>query len=220
MSVPYKICKNIYIGTDERLRCEVTELFKAKFNFIHNFEKLPTFPTMIVSNYIYDRLEHIACIVIPREIAIVMGKAMIDLAKLDKIVNNMIIRPTEGGSFENVKQQVERKYKQGLSIFTYVTKIGNITRVRSGMFVIAKDLGIPVTPVAIDYVHFNAVGAIVPQNFRISVGETFEVNSVNDARYRTKVFLREQHKLFVKNKFTTEKNHIKGLSKNKLGKNV
>ncbi len=209
INVSFKVSNNMYIGTNERLRKDITELFKDKFNFIHNFEKLPTYPTMIVSNYIYDRLEHIACIVIPREIAIVMGKAMIDLAKLDKVVNNLILRPTEGGSFEKVKVQVKEKYKKGLSIFTYVTKISHsnkyINRVRCGMFTIAKDLGIPVTPVAIDYINFNTFGVIVPQNFRISVGETFIVNNVNNARYQTRIFLREQHKLFIKNKFTKEK---------------
>jgi hypothetical protein len=144
---------------------------------------------------------------------------MIDLAKLDKIVNNLILRPAEGGSFEIVKQQIGEKYRKGLSIFTYVTSIshsiGHLNRVRKGMFTIAKELGIPVTPIAIDYIHYNCIGAIVPQNFRISVGETFNVNSVEEARYRTKLFLTTQHRYFIAHKFTIPKIQEKARPKNK-----
>jgi len=186
---------------------EVTSLFQSKFNFIHNFSALPPFPTMLVTNYIYDRFEHLACIVIPHEIAIVMGKAMVKLAKLDKVVDHFILRSTEGGSFDDVKQQVQTKFNQGLSIFTYVTKIspgrGHVSRVRSGMFTIAKDLGIPITPVAIDYVHFNPLGAIVPQNFQIHIGETFRVDDIQTAVRKTRTFLKQQHQYFIQTKFTT-----------------
>lgn len=224
VGITRNVLVNKYIGTDEKLRKDVRELFDTQFNFIHNFEDLPTYPTMLVTNYVYDRLEHIACIVIPHEIAIVMGKAMIDLANLDKVVNHLVLRPVEGGSFKKVKQQVGQMYKQGLSIFTYVTKIspkvGYISRIRSGMFTIAKDLGIPVTPIAIDYIHTNSVGAIVPQNFRIIVGKTFMVNSVSESRHRARMFLMEQHKYFIKNKFTTRKTTREGTPKNILVKNA
>lgn len=191
------------------LRQIVTKLYTRCFNFKHNFGKLPEYPTIIVANYIYDRLENTACIMIPKDMTIILGDILAYKVRLNHIVKDIIITKATDkncGQYERIKQQIAEKYKQGMSIFAYVTKCIHknghyIGRLRSGLFRISQELKIPITPVAIDYIHDN-YGIIPRQNFRICVGDTFQVQDINKDMQVVRRFFKEKMRFFVVNKFS------------------
>jgi hypothetical protein len=89
-------------------------------------------------------------------------------------------------------------------MFAYVNKPSYrknyVTKPKKGMYVIAKELNIPVTPIYIDYVKSNCY-TISPQNIHIIVGDTEYVENVTTSVYNTLQFYKrsleycDQHKL-------------------------
>ena len=75
-----------------------------------------------------------------------------------------------------------------------------ISKLRSGMFSIAKELNVSVTPVCVDYID-TYFGAITNQNFRIRVGDTFMIDDTNISIQKTKKFFKETMKEFKKRKY-------------------
>ena len=68
---------------------------------------------------------------------------------------------------------------------------GKISKLRTGLFRIAKELNISITPISIDYI--NAVYGIIPnQNFRICVGETFKPTEIYNDIYKVRKFFKEK----------------------------
>ena len=76
------------------------------------------------------------------------------------------------------------------SIEQYINKIPNIS----------KELNIPITLVAIDYVDINN-GIMYKQNFNIVIGDTFNVENVSESIYKTKKFYKQTMTNFMKNKY-------------------
>ena len=87
----------------------------------------------------------------------------------------------------------------------YITKYPRlrpnyIPSIRSGLFNISKELNIPITLVAIDYVDIN-YGIMFKQNFNIVIGDTFNVENVSESMYKAKKFYKENITNFMKNKY-------------------
>ena len=191
----YKLFYNVLsiksLPNDKLVRYSVVNFLETTFQFKHNFHHLPLCPTIIVSNYCYDRLENIFCIVIPKDIAIVMGRLMITAGKLDRIVQNCIV--IKKHQYQMIKEEIFRYNRKGVSSFAYITdchhKSGLYTNpVRTGMFRIAKELNIPITPIAFDYIQ-SYYGIIPYQNYEIKVGDTFSVSDIEiDTRMVQKFF--------------------------------
>lgn len=189
---------------DTIIRNIVNNTFETHFRLHKEFEKFPSQPSILVCNYCKDRMENIACILFPVDIAIMMRDGLKKTMKLNRIIKWPIYTKAKG-SYEDSKIQVAEHMSQGRHIFTYVTKYPRlrpdyIPVVRSGMFSIAKELGVPVTPVCIDYIdtHF---GAIPYQNFRIRVGDTFMVDQVNLSVHKAKKFFKETMTEFKQRKY-------------------
>lgn len=187
------------------LRNDITNFVQSQFVFHHNFECLPDYPTIIVSNYCFDRLENIFCILIPKDLSIVLGELMIKRAYLHRYIDNYIIVNSEKSEYQNVKNQVLEQYKQKRSIFAYVTKCPQksfyIRPCRSGMFRIAQELNIPITPIAFDYIH-SFCGIVPKQRYEIKVGKTFKVENIDVDTRNVHKFFRQSWKEFEKRKFS------------------
>jgi hypothetical protein len=189
---------------DTILRKIVNSSFGTHFRLHKEFEKFPTQPSILVCNYCKDRMENIACILFPADIAIMMRDGLKKTVKLHRIVKWPIYTKAKG-NYEDSKKQVVEHMGQGRYIFTYVTKHPRlrpdyIPVIRSGMFSIAKELGVPVTPVCIDYID-TRFGAIPYQNFRIRVGDTFMVDQVDIGMYKAKKFFKETMTEFKQRKY-------------------
>lgn len=183
----------------------VTHGFEQYFHFKTNFECIPKTPTIFVANYVSDRFENIACITIPN-ISIILGNVCVDKVKIHKIIKNVIVKKHSTNQYDSIKTQIDEHYKNGSSLFAYIeepsTVIGDgVGRLRSGMFSIAKELNITVTPVVFDHIEYNKLGMIYDQNYRIKIGETFHVHDVKQCKYITRKFYRDTLKEFKKKKF-------------------
>lgn len=182
----------------------VKPIYSTYFNFITNFENLPSTPSIIVCNYCNDRVENLCCILLPVDLAIMMRDQVRNTMKFDKIVK-WRIETKKNGSFEDTKKQIQNHTKDGRYIFTYVTKhpkykFNYISKVRSGVFHIAKELNIPITLLAIDYIDTN-FGIIPYQNFRIHVGETFYVEEPKKSVLKCKNFFKDTLTDFINTKY-------------------
>jgi len=189
---------------DTVIREDVTDLFKSAFRFHDNFGKLPDKPGIIVCNYIWDRLENLASIIIPRNLAIIMGTKCVKMSKLNYLVKHFIITNENGNSYESIKLEIKNHIDNGRYIFAYISKRVThhhyISKLRSGMFRIAKELNIPIIPLAVDYID-SYYGVIPYQNFYMHVGETFYVDDVDSDMYRTRKFFTERVEFFKRNKY-------------------
>jgi len=68
------------------------------------------------------------------------------------------------------------------------------------MFRIAKELNIPITLIAFDFVE-TKFHEIQKQNFHIEIGDTFKVDSIQDAIYKTRKFYNKALTKFIKQKY-------------------
>ena len=184
------------------IRENVTTVLKKHFIFSHNFWKLPEYPTIIVSNYIYDRAENITCITIPKSLAIIIADNFAALTHVDSVINNCIIKK-KSNDYNNIKKNIAKAITDGHSVFAYITKPShnrNIGKIRSGMFSIAKELGIPITPIVFDYI-YSIYGYIPSQKYRIRVGDTFLVNNIEKDMEKVGNFFSETIKKLSQDKF-------------------
>lgn len=189
---------------DSKLRSIVEYSFDKVLILKKDFSKLPDKPTIFVCNYCNDRVENLACILIPKDIAIMMRDGLKKTAKLDKLVQWPIFTK-EKNNYEHTKSEIVKHIKEGRSILSYITKYPRlrpnyIQSIRSGLFNISKELNIPITLVAIDYADINN-GIMYKQNFNIVIGDTFNVENVSESIYKTKKFYKKTMTNFMKNKY-------------------
>jgi len=189
---------------DSVFRKIVHNLFNNTFNLKFNFKKLPDKPSIFVCNYCSDRLENIACILIPKDMGILMLHTLKNISKLNKLIK-WPVYTYKKDSYEKTKKEVIKHIKEGRSIFSYVSKTPRmgptkIQNMRSGMFRLAKELNIPITLVAIDYIDIN-FGIIPYQNFNIVIGDTLYVDDVKDSVIIAKNFFKKMMIKFEKTKY-------------------
>lgn len=181
----------------------ITKLYNQIFDLHTNFHRLTDKPTIYVCNYTYDRMDNIAWLLIPRSVCCIMGEYLVPV--FGRIVKHVIGKKGRSGSFNLLKETIKDKMSNGFSILTYVTtpqeKIGNIGRVRTGIFRIAKELNMTITPIAIDYIHYTNIGNIPYQRFEMRVGDSFNVTDVIMDTLRTRRFFKNSLIEFNKNKF-------------------
>jgi hypothetical protein len=205
-----KLYNAAYINTlstredDSKLRDIVNFIYHPTLRIKTNFKKLPSYPSIIVCNYCNDRLENLSCILIPKNMAIMMRDGLKKTTKLDKLVKWPIFTE-EKNSYDNTKKEIIDHVKDGRSIFTYITKYPRnvpnyIPKIRSGMFSIAKELDLPITLVAIDYIDIK-FNIIQDQNFYIEIGDTFKVDNVQESMYKARKFYTNKLKKFIKQKY-------------------
>ena len=179
-------------------------IFNQIFNLKLNFSKLTDKPSLIVCNYCTDRFENPAIILIPKNIVVLARDIVLKYSKLNKLLKWVIVIKKEN-SYENTKKEIMKHVNEGRSVVSYITKdpyLGplDIRGIRSGIFKIAKELDIPVTPIAIDYID-NTYGSIKYQNFHIEAASSFKVDNIKDSMYETKKFYKESMIKFKKNKY-------------------
>ena len=191
-------------NNDSKLREIVNKIYAPTLILKTNFKKLPTVPTIFVSNYCNDRLENLSCILIPKDIAILMRDGLKKTTKLDKLVKWPIFTK-EKNNYENTKSEIIKHINDGRSIFAYITKypldLPNVIHtIRTGLFSIAKELNIPITLVAIDFIH-TEFHNIQKQNFHIEIGDTFIVNNIEDAIYKSRKYYKKTLTKFMQQKY-------------------
>lgn len=189
------------------LQAHVQSMLSSVMTIKHNFSKLPSTPSIIVVNYPCTYIDCFASMLIPKRISIVMADRCSTKLTWGVLLEDIILRKKKyGNSYEDVKNQIQKAIQKGRSVLAYVTtytfhtdKRIYIGRVRTGMFRIAQELGVPITPIAFDYVKQN-LGRIDNQNFQICVGETFNVTDPVKSSYKVNKFYRTKLSKFMNEK--------------------
>lgn len=188
---------------DTELRDIVNKIYEPYIIIKKDFQKLPNEPSIIVCNYCNDRLENLACILIPKNLGIISRDGLKN--KLHRLIK-WPIYTKKNNNYENTKKEILKHISEGRSIFSFVTQYRNYEypkysfKVRKGLFNIAKELNIPITLVAIDYIDIENY-IIKKQNFGIRIGDTFKIDDINISILKAKNFFRNTLKEFEKNKY-------------------
>jgi hypothetical protein len=95
----------------------------------------------------------------------------------------------------NLRDKITKHINHGRSVFAYITKypldIPNVIHtVRTGIFSIAKELDIPITLVAIDFID-TKFHNIQKQNFHLEIGDTFKVDNIQQAVYNSRKYYKK-----------------------------
>lgn len=184
-------------------RILVTDFFNRYFRVKHNFDKIPKKPTIFLSNYVKDRVENLACMMLPVDICPMLAEW---LKYLRNFITPIIIRG-KVGQYDIMKEKIKEMHNKGFYIFVYIEKQfsnindDNIGTLRNGVFSIAKELEIDVTPIAFDRILYNNTFMLEKQNYQICVGDTFRVDNVAESKYKTRRFLTDKIRYFNRTKF-------------------
>lgn len=189
---------------DSLLAKKIVNIYQRNgIKIVTNFERLPPHSTIILANYVNDRIENAFCILIPRKLSILMQSSFKKL-NMDNIIHKPVYVTGVGkGNTKYVSREVKKSIDEGNDFFSYINNPGYyeyLSRPKKGMFVIAMEHNISVTPVTFDKID-TSFGYIGCQNYFIKVGDTFYVDNITTARNKTIRFYRESLKEFNKEKY-------------------
>lgn len=196
------------MGYKQGYKYLATGIFTRSMRFIHNFEKLPNNPTIYLVNYPVTVLEYALPSILPKPVCMVSSdraKKLLSLAYEPE--NFLVFDSSKKNNYDNLKELIRERMKS-ISLYVYVDdmskRIGDnhIGILRKGMFYIAKELGVTITPIAMDTIVTN-MGIIPSQKFEVKVGETMKVDDPKAAIHKVRRFLLEEKRGFIQTKFTS-----------------
>ena len=179
-------------------------LLVTRTDFINNFEnKIPNKNTIYVANYPWNEIEYLAQRLIPGNVCGIAFDSIVGrLIRLTGSEEDFIVLPYKKGStYELLRDKIKSKIKT-MSIFGYVenchlrltnNEIG--LPLRSGLFEIAKELNITITPIFISHQEYKYGKISDRKTFRMEVGETYTVDDPVMIRRKVTSFLRAQKQL-------------------------
>lgn len=165
-------------------------------------KRLNPTPNIILCNYTSDRIENFSLLFLQKPSSFMMRKRLCKNFGFDKLCD--VITTEEKSCFNETLQKVYMKLKEGKYVISYINKSPYINRhnygkIHTGMFKIARELGIPITLVAFDNIQTTWYGAICDQPFLINTGPTFFIEkerSINEYVYITRKYFRRQTEKF------------------------
>lgn len=177
---------------DEYTQKRVYNLFNTHFRLHHNFHKIPSYPCIIVANYIRDRVENILYPILPCPTTILAREG----SYLNYLNGNVLEHtiPTYTGCYNDIREKIKDTIAEGRNIFCYVSAYNkgvynglHISKIHTSMFRIAKELNIPILPISFDYIEIE-YGRVIDQPIYIRVGDNFMVNNIDEDVKKTKKF--------------------------------
>ena len=166
------------------LKTLATNIFR-QFQVVDNFHKLPEKNTIIIANYPCNWIEYLLHSLVPKNICLMMDEGGKKFIQNVYTIDKLILLKSGKGNYNEAKREVENKIKN-FSIFVYVnnnkTKFHNhhIGRLRKGIFYIAKELNISITPIIFEYVE-STIGFLTNKKIRIKVGDTTNIVNVDES---------------------------------------
>jgi hypothetical protein len=174
-------------------------------NVSENFSDLPLKNSIIVANYPSEMTDYAAFMLIPKKTKIVIAEHLVHLA--NKFGAETIPIKKNQPNYEYFKQNIKDNIKTQ-SIFSYINNYPHtrlhkqdLGQIRKGIFYIAHELKIPITPIAIDTVD-HTLGIISKQRFQIKVGPTIMINDPRKDIKTIKKFFKSQMKYFALTKYS------------------
>jgi hypothetical protein len=179
-----------------RIICTV--LYKIGLNLEMNTNNIPTNPTIYMSNYPSNNIEYLTHGLFCDKFCLVVGSGIYKYIKY--IYDEKHLISVHKGSFDSVQDQIKKKIADGFSIFCYIEKEYfnrksdfELTEFRTGMFHIAKNLNVTITPVCVDHIIYN-MGIIDDNVFKIKIGQTMHVENVEESMNIVRKFMLKELK--------------------------
>ncbi len=194
------------MGYKESYKSLAYGVFTRSMRFISNFDKLPTNPTIYLVNYPVTILEYALPSILPKPVCMVSSdraKKLLSLAYEPE--NFLVFDSRKKNNYENLRELIRERIKK-VSLYVYVDDMSkrindnHIGTLRKGMFYIANELGITITPIAMDTIATRH-GIIPPQKFEVKVGDTQEVDDPKLTMYNVRKFLLDEKRRFSETKF-------------------
>jgi hypothetical protein len=196
----------VFMGGYDYFRLTSFHIFKTCLDTQFLGYSKPTTPTIYVANYPANLIEYKLFPLLADKICIVIFSG----TKISHFLNNVfgadrIIFVTKGGEFERVQKRIQQKINDGYTVFAYVEKeyfkrknAYSISRLSTGMFNIAHNIGATVTPLVCDHIE-HVAGIMTSRRFRVYIGETKEVTVPSETvKDVTKLFQRTLRKFSIK----------------------
>lgn len=181
-------------GHTEEYRASVNRLFRGCFNLKHNFYQLPDHPTIFLASYPATPLEYMAPCLLPFPVCFLTSRrAEPLLRRVYKKEEYLVFNDSKRNNYAHLREEIKNRIGT-MPMYVYVEDqsqrihdfhVGNM---RKGMFYIAKELGVTITPIAIDSVLLEN-GLIPAQKFEIRVGATQHVEDPLQAMLDVRQFL-------------------------------
>jgi len=217
----------ILFNKKEYKNLTLNTFYKNQLILKHNFDNIPKFNTIFVANYPITKIEYMISNIIPVDICLVASSKISFLLNFFYNKENFILANVSNkNSYNNVEKKIKNKIKTK-SIFSYVENIdgkkasksskyigrigsgkNQICQFRTGMFNIAKNNNLPITPIFIDYIVVNENGYIPKQNLEIKIGPTqIMTDNINIQTYIENIrkFYKNSKKICKINKFNINK---------------
>ena len=189
---------------DKKIKTIVSVMFNDLFILKTDFTNLPEEKTIFVANYSRNYYDCFATMLIPKNLAIIIAKNFSTMNTWNKILYNTILKDKKNNesSYDMIKNQIKNCLNKNLSVLGYVSipqKGLFFPHVRTGLFRIAKELNVKITPVVFDTINICNF-RINKQKFQIYIGESFYVNEVEKDVKKVKKLFKQKNWEFKKNK--------------------
>lgn len=216
LSTPLDFCLNsvftLITGKNTvNMRRMCQSLFNNHTILKHNMEVIPQYPTIWLLNYPQKNwIEYYTQSLLPQNYVFVannkFGKILTQYYGSDRIHT---INFSKSENYNTLKSQIKKILSRGTSVCMYFdTKVDykgikphkyTLQTPRRGIFNIARELGVPVTPIVMDHLYISG-GIIPPQNFQIYVGKSLKISDDRDID-NTILLFRKKLNMFLTDKF-------------------
>lgn len=171
-------------------------------NFTENFRDLPSTNSIIIANYPSELIEYSAILLIPRKITPIIISVIKPFVKFG--IDLLLVNKEQKNNYQHLKKSIKDKIKHG-SIFCYINNPstiihkGHLGQIRKGIFNIAYELKIPITPMMVDTID-HTFGSIMNQRLQIHIGPTEYIDSPAEYIQKSRKYFQEKSTMFAKTK--------------------
>jgi hypothetical protein len=185
----------------------VNRIFREHFEFRHNFSAIPSIPTIFIATYPNRAIEYLAPALLPTPMYFIASARA-------KPVMSSVYPDEECGYLPQGKKQLYQMTKEligekikTMSVFMYVEDMSrrygrDVGGLRKGVFWIAKELGVTITPVVIDNIR-ESWDRVPNQRYEVYIGPTMYVHDPLSTLVDVRTMMRKKKASLKKSKFFT-----------------
>ena len=193
------------LSKNYRLHCNY--MCNKCLNIKYSGYNIPKDPTIFICNYPANLIEYLLYYSCLNEKCCIVAFKGAKIAHTIEIFfgKNSVVIVGKGGDFEKTQNAIKDKIKEGYNIMVYNEKnffnrynMYHVSKLRTGIFSIAKNLNITVTPIVFDHIS-NNFGFVTNKKFKIYIGKTEKVQDVEkDVKKLRSLFLRKLRMFKIK----------------------
>lgn len=191
-------------GKKELHRSNVKLLFDSYMKPRFYGHNLPNQATIIVANYPTSYLEYLANYLLPSNICMLLYRGSVIQSKITKYFygKDQILFVGRGNEFEETQEKVRVKIAQGYTVLVYAEKKFykrptkyDISTLHSGIFSIAKNTNVAITPIVFDHID-HTLGIVTNDNYKVYIDKTRYVTDIQQSMDQVAKLFRRKLRLF------------------------